>query len=304
MLVLSGPEKAGKTTLLQAIEEAWPGVDGAGSVTRRAWHHRDRDPKDLRDTRNLRALVEDIELAKDPQHLVIWDRSWVCESVYGILLGRKSDLADNPFLGEWLYGRAIQAVGMRAIMLPADPRELEKRRSADDLQVHPALEYRAYKDHALKFGYEILENDYTEERLQDLTASIVDDLWNLRRFRPVPPGYAGPFNAKTVVITESREVNPKLGEWLPASTPDGLDFAETLGPEIALSIGWATARQCPPNLLRKVDTLVVLGEEAILWAVHNVGHDNVVSLTSSLKTSRGRAKAAEVVKDAINGYTK
>lgn len=297
LFVVSGPEKAGKTTLLNAVEAEWT-ARGLTVAKRRNWNGAGRDPDDPRDVRNLRALMQDLPLAKEADQLVMWDRSWICETIYGTLLGRFSDLADTHLLGEWLYGRAVQALGLSVILLPEKYQQAASRRTPDDLEVHPALEYHAYSNYANEHGVLKIENNYDELSLMFNTTIIVDSLLEAR-FRPTPPGYAGPKDAKVIVVAESFEANPFLGEWLPLSHRHGIELAKELGPEIALQLGWATARQFPPNLIRKADTLIAIGDGPARWCEYYIGHKDIRTTGVGLSIAPSRQRNIDVIKQAV-----
>lgn len=137
LLLVEGPEKAGKSTLIRLIKDLEPGV-----VVRK-WYQ----PRSYGEYYD--ALQQDLELP-----LVIWDRGWPSDAVYSKLMPTtprrfqaNADWAEDR-LGKPLHGR-----GLKVILLGPDPETLLKRRTEDDLPVNPRLEQLTYLWYARRYNY-------------------------------------------------------------------------------------------------------------------------------------------------------
>lgn len=286
ILVVDGPEKAGKTTLIHAVAQEWCSRMGKGSEAwRKHWGPVQTDVE-------YKAKLEQNVTELGPQKLIIWDRSWASESVYGLLLERPGRrLADDPWLGEWLYGRAVQAIGLR-VMLTADSWELAARRDETDLPVSPQVEAQAFIRHGSNYGWAYLKNTYTDANLQENARTIVNVLISqLLVERAAPPIYCGPADAKIVVVGEGRNEGSQFpGAWLPLTTPLTTLLGRSLG-DRAFQLGWTNAHDIPPGTLRSAQVLVALGEDAQQFCQLYVGHNRVVGLPHPAWLYRyGRAK--------------
>jgi hypothetical protein len=185
LLVVDGPEKAGKTTLLNEIIGQW-GYDSRV----RGWSG---PANDRYDTRNLVALAEDRADAEGGD-LVGWSRSWASEHVYGTLLGRSSSMeVSDAYLGEWLYGRAVQSCGLRVMLLPADSAEANIRKDSTDHPINSRIESAAFRAYADQMGWLTLTNDYTLGGLKVNVDTVLRHLGSCGWGRSQLPSYAGPW---------------------------------------------------------------------------------------------------------------
>lgn len=151
VVVLDGPEAAGKSTLRDALVEAarpafraiqlrrWGPVDG--------WHE------------YVPAMVEDLAAPR----LTIWDRSWASEVVYDDLLRRGRD-PDEDAVASQLEEPLITAGGVMLMLLPAARTLILRReeRARDpaakpDLQVHPTAELVRFRFYARRHGWSAVE---------------------------------------------------------------------------------------------------------------------------------------------------
>lgn len=270
-VAISGPEKAGKTTLIAALEEALKTPSLMPYV-----RHWSGPATDQRNTRFLQPLRQDYAAAAVGQP-IIWDRSWLCHNVYGLLLqSPMNETVRNPLLSEWLYGRAVDHLGAKFVLLPQDWRESQARRDESDLPVHARFEVEAYRNLAHTYGWTILENQYTKTSVLKNVVLILQAIQGDRPHRleelVTPP------NARVCFVGERpEECDATQGEWLPFSNREGIAFANMLGPK-ALGAGWAYSHRMPPQVLRRFDTLVTFGELPYLWCKSYVGHKKVIAL--------------------------
>lgn len=289
LITISGPEKANKSTLCQVLREEY------GAVIRH-WGPIHSD------TEFLTGLQEDIDyLARDSDSLVVYDRSWVCDHVYSSLLGRDHRFGADPWLAEWLYGRAVQTLGLRVILAGPSAAVLARRRDETDLPVDPVIEKATYVEYGRSFGYHIvhLEQD-SGDALDNELRDIATELVTLARIRTrllnpssylTPPHYVGPPQATGVVVVH--DTDPMLeGAWLPGTSAAVTEYARRLGP-FALSLGWMDARNIRYSKLRSAHLVYALGTEAnrqlARWSSDTFVHMPmalVPSLASSSEWSR------------------
>ena len=271
IIVIDGPEKAGKTTLIRALVDALPAMDF--TVRTRKW-----GPTEIDDREYSPAIQEDIEW----EGVTIWDRGWPSEAVYGELLQRDKRLAGNPWLGEWIHSRAMMPWGARVILLgPGNNGEL---RDETDLPVDPTLERDTFEFYGSMFGWTVIANEHSEEGTLQSIQIISKELENSFRHNQVP-GYFGNPHPSIVFVDEYRERSFRLpGSWGPFSDKYGMEVGETLGAD-ALRCGWVTAHRYPPALLRSVPSIVSFGEGANVWVDNYViqggAHINHIKVKSA-----------------------
>ena len=255
LILLDGPEKAGKTTI--ATELAWKlngvVVHWGPCTTDRVYQE------------GLRAAA----VSKQP---VIWDRGWPSEHVYSEMLGRGRRLGADPWLGEWLYGRAFQTCGVRAIIAGPDPTQLAALRTPDDLNVDPAIEQRLFVEYGSRFGYMVIHNRHTKEDVERTCELLLHQVRKSRGFSQVPtlPYWAGPADAPVVVVFGTKPDAAKgADEWLPGTSTQGIALGRVFGDK-GLAMGWTTCFTCPPAYLRSRSIVIPVGRLAALWAWHNL----------------------------------
>jgi len=273
-VVISGPEKAGKTTLIDTLVKHLPPFTVPPFV-----RHWSGPANDQRNTRFIPALQADYA-AEMLGQAIIWDRSWLCHNVYGFLMQHPhNETVKFPLLSEWLYGRAVDHLGSKFVLLPQSWQDSHKRRDDSDLPVHARFEYQMYKSLAESYGWTILENDYSPERLSQNVQTILDAVnehtTKTRRLEEL----VSPPSARVCFVGEKPEesYDKKQGEWLPFTHKQGIQFAQSLG-DYSLKAAWAFSHRLPPGHLRDYETLVTFGELPYLWAKNYVGHKNVIAL--------------------------
>lgn len=285
MITVSGPEKAGKTTLLTEVQNRL--TFGGQMVFTRHWSKIDTDLD------YLVALKSDIERVKRGEW-VLWDRSWVCEHVYSKLLERGGRFADDPWLAQWLYGRAVDAIGTQAILLPWSILQNEQRRDATDLPVDATEEVNAYSDYARMAYIPVLFNGYRDEDLS-ANASFLIRRANLQWSAALaaPPQYAGRPDAKVIVVGEQRNEKSTLpGSWLPFTSPFTTAFARSLG-SVAFQAGWTNAAEINPAVLRKEGrSFITCGKISTIFVSRYVNSQRSIEIPHPAYLYRwGKAKA-------------
>jgi len=247
VILIEGPEKAGKSTLATALAKVLAPMTDRVEVR----HMVGRAKPD--DRVYSRQLAEDTA-AGSSDLIAVWDRCWPSEYVYGTLLHQDRRLAGDPWLGEWLYGRAVNANGLRVILPGPDSVTLAASRDNSDLPVDPGEEQRLYLAYAFRFGWLVLER----ENIDDMTTRVVREYFTRQPLlTPIPPTYVGFPDADVIIVGEER-----------AGAMTASILTTTIGRLLgdrALNIGWANAHDCPPDTLRYSRIIVACGKKAKLW---------------------------------------
>ena len=251
VIVLDGPEKAGKTTFARLLQKLDP------RVRYRHWG----PVKDHREY--LDPLAEDVARP----YPVVWDRAWPSEFVYGTMLDRRGELVTDPFLGEWYYGRLALMNGVRIVVAPM-PDVLKQRRLEEpdptDLPVDPFWERLHYVNYADHWGWQVFTRTETEQ-----ARAVLDVAW--RKIARVPIEvqgslcYVGPWDAGVVFVGDERNPNDLVG--LPFSSRLTTNYGRALGPS-AMKCGWTNASEADPLWLRG-KTVVACGQRALTWCYRN-----------------------------------
>lgn len=228
IIILAGPDKAGKTTLIKEVIRLFQDADIPTNY--RHWGK----PK-IDDREYSPALQEDYE-NRGTVH--IWDRGWPCEYVYSNLLRRGTRLAHDPWLGEWLHARAVD---LKYIVLPYRVKKLVDLKSPTDMPVNSVEEYRAYSYYASRFHWPVIRNFYTETSLKINAAQIFEEALK----NPEWPS-TGLCGAKKpdgtldfLVVRQFEEKEESIpGAWLPFTGPRGIAFARKFG-DTVFGVTWA-----------------------------------------------------------------
>lgn len=249
IIVIDGPEKAGKTTFATELTKRIPGA------TYRHWGP--VSPNDV-------AFSAQLHADSDSDFWFVWDRSWVSEHVYGYLLNRDRRLSNDPWLGEWLHGRAVMTNGIRIIYIPRDIYQLHNRRDTTDLDVNINDEYHMYYEYAEKYGWTILLNDYDKNSLEYNLAKIISAACN-KKYEYPAANYVGPTDAKVIFVGCTREWIDRPDAWLPFSSPLYTKLARILGGK-AFKCGWMEVDNETPIHLLDHAIVVMLGALPREWA--------------------------------------
>jgi hypothetical protein len=273
MIIFDGPEKAGKSTLIEEVRKSWE-MSGRHRCLVRHW-----GPVAPDDRVYVEKLKPDVQFAAGETNLMIWDRSWPSEYVYGNLLSRDRRLASDPWLGEWLYGRAFQTLGTR-VMVTAPADVLEHRRDKTDLPVDVRDEKHLYEHYAVEYGWKIVDTGTTMVHLQQTVAFVLADLWRDIQGLLInpPPAYCGPRDAKIIFVGEALSAKPGMpGAWLPFTSNLTTQLGRMMGTK-AFQCGWTNARDCAPQQLRAARVVVSCGEVAQKWVSTYVNPHNHINI--------------------------
>jgi hypothetical protein len=303
VVLVDGPEKTGKTRLIALLQNRMQHSGKYGEVTVRHWGP--VSPDDRVYSTPLRKLLDD-----GKPGLEIWDRAWPAEYVYGNLLARQRRGSTDPWLLEWLHGRALVNRGARIIMLPKDRVRNAKLRDDTDLVVDLQREYRLYEDYGAMFQYTVGYNDYSLDFMRALLDNVEKQInGNAPVFAPaqcvtVPENFEA--NPRfTLVIGEERNPNDYKtmpGAWLPFTSAKMTQFVRKYFGMKAFNVGWTNSEDidnnCVPlSIVHAAKTVICFGMRARATA-KRLGCENVAAFShpgffSRWNTDRGRKALAE-----------
>jgi|GEM_PF-5052873 len=258
IIVVEGPEKAGKTTFINALEQR---LVGEGyQVERRKLNADDED-----DRRYTPMLQEDV---RKLDKVVIWDRGWVSEYVYATLLKRPRRAAYNPWLMEWIHSRAVRPNGALFTIMPKNLDELYKRRDSTDLPVDPWLEALLFIQHSVRYNWQILEHSYTDSSLRKIVDMTMETIREVPRVSPeyLPPNYAGPVstpeNRGILIVAHPSEEAAYPGAWLPGSDEIWAKLVVFLDPYASLA-AWTTLENLTKQMVNSADVIITISPDVL-----------------------------------------
>jgi len=250
IIVVDGPNKAGKTTLIQSAYTALQAL--SIDVRIRHW-----GPLETDDREYSKPLEEDCQ----HQGVVIWDRSWCSEHVYGQLLNRQyRRLTNDPWLGEFLHRRAIIGNGRCFILAPRNGMNKERLDASDAVYSDDsAQECRLFVNYAVRFKWHGLVNDYTEESLQKntdkLVAAATESIGKHDQQQIVG-------NSKDTLFVGSKHVDdPYPSDWLPFGSERLVFFARLFG-DAGLCATWCEPSTVNMLMLSKYKNVMCVGKRA------------------------------------------
>jgi hypothetical protein len=241
MIVVDGPEKSGKSTLLDEIEQQ--AMNRGYFMLKHHWNK--PQPNHFAHRKTLlqqytAARIQEQTYGK--KGLILWNRSQASEVIYSRLLNRPGTLKNNPIVGEFNYGRAQLALGPRVILLGPSAEALVANRDATDLAVDPNEEREAFRQYGTEFNFEVYENPYDKQWVKDKAKELLDRLddWQEESLSD----YAGPPNPTYIVLTGSAtksfvpfEGSGPAAKWLELGGP-------------AMTVGFATLEASKETLRR------------------------------------------------------
>lgn len=257
VIAIDGNEKAGKTTIILSLLHKFNEM----GVRSERVHWGPVSPDD----REYSYLLK--QHTTDYSKVWVWDRCWVSEYVYGNLLHRDHRGAEDPWLLEWLHGRAVQLGGSRVMILGPDPDELARLRDESDLAVDPASEQLLYKKYAQRFGWTVINNQHNKESLDASVNAILSDFMSKDKYvmmGMVPPKYAGDPEAVVAVVGEALSSETILGGWLPFTSNFTTRFGREFGDD-AFNVLWTNAADCDARLLSNRKIVITCGKIAGEW---------------------------------------
>lgn len=252
LLVVDGPEKAGKSTLIRRIEQR-----------SKTWGWTHTAVVHLRYPLDPKILVKAFDLATRDDLLVVLDRSWASDVVYGRLVrGHKP-----PTVPEWWYAWAADlpamTLGARVVVLP--PCRLATLED-DDHPVPWETERDAFLGYATKWGWTVVD-PLRPTVVQDVGEAVLTAFHAGER----APKWSGDRCPSLVWVGEAR--NPRSRDvlaWGPLTSrfwrkevEQRLDEVLSAWPAVAATN--LADVQDPKALFRCATTVVAYGTEA--WKV-------------------------------------
>lgn len=288
IIAIEGPEKAGKSTFVEALSKT------IGASVRH-W-----GPISPDDRVYKQKLIEDTA----SKEWVIWDRCWPSEHIYGNLLGRNRRLSNDPWLGEWLHGRALQTNGIKAIVLPSNIEDLMSKRDTTDLPVPPILEAKSYAMYAQLYDWDVHINNYDDESIFSFVTCVLDKMRYIESrkkdefgYKLRPPMFAGPIEADVVFVNKPTNSDFIPGGWLPFSTVYETQFARKLG-NAALKYGWTSAyNQNMQHLQSK--KVVACGDNALIYC-SQMGMSKVLAIPDLVQLFQLNGEHSSEVEYVVN----
>lgn len=266
LVTIEGPEAAGKSTLVDLIADRLQKPGGAGHHVVRVNCRRPNDDP-------FGFYLEMLKLACRPDVVVILDRAWPSEAVYGALLKRPSMY--TPEYAEALLHPAARMLGPTLMVLPATADELVARRSERgagfDHKVQPVNEYHEYKAYATAFGWDRVNGSSLEDAKRSALNVTIELHAAAERIANgvMPPAIVGDPYAKVVLVGEAR--NPRVeakGQlaWAPFTSRGTRWLFNTVGAPfhrmLYTNAEDVTANPVIADVVRRCHTRLALGEVA------------------------------------------
>ena len=207
-LVIDGPEKAGKSYTIKQLKKV------ARKHFRRVKVVKWTEPAFDDFMCYHRKAEKHLKFVKRGG-LVIWDRSYLSEVVYGGIFPAPhrviyDDLVANVHKVSWI----LRSFGVQYCLLGPNIERLVENRDSTDLPVHPRIEVREYEYWARKFGWMTVYNQHNPQSLQDLMTMMISDVKAAAQRRAAMPAVLGDASAKTLIITR-RGVTKELLDLMP-----------------------------------------------------------------------------------------
>jgi energy-coupling factor transporter ATP-binding protein EcfA2 len=296
-VIIDGPEKSGKSTTIEALRGLLP----KDRTFVRHWGPIKPDD---------RAYAEVLKAEMRPEfygnnNVIIWDRSWASEYVYNRLLNRPRRGAANPWLLEWLHGRALYGHSVRTIIYPQNVSESAIRRDDTDLPVDPFQETMMFYNYAQEYFWNTQANDFRPETIDKIAEAIkvqLDQLY-LNQSPCSPMYYTMPLYRSSgrwlVMMGDKRNVSDykkHAGAWLPFSSLKMTQFAQKYFGNRALNFAWTNAADIEkgdvPISLVNGNKVVTFGSAAAELCrrlnITPAGEFDNLSVMSRWNTNRGR----------------
>jgi len=160
-VIIDGPEKAGKTTLLaEVVRQAQIETGDTLPILYRKWSGRARPDEHV----YFRELVRWYgDVSDDNPRVALWDRGWPSEFVYGTLLKE-----DRPMAGKLLcpdFETGLSPWLIKVILLGPSAEALIAKRDETDLPVDPAHEQYLFGAYGAVNGWKVVENEWSPQWL-------------------------------------------------------------------------------------------------------------------------------------------
>lgn len=270
IIVIDGAEKAGKSTLISYVKN-WLEIRGV-KVGTRHWSQTKVDDREY-----APALL--IDANTNEYDVVLWDRSWASEYVYGNLLQRDKRMRSNPAIGEYLHGRVVQFCGIRFMLTTNNLKRLQELRSEDDLKVAPIQEALLFQRYAETYKWVKLFNDYSLDGLAYNTQIVGSKALRLigeirnRKHPTRPPFAVGNPSFKKLVISSMIEDTPDMpGAMITASGQSALYWMMDLGAEYFLTT-FVERDAVTKQMLAEAESVIIWGNDTCKYINKKFGSD-------------------------------
>lgn len=223
LLLIDGPEKAGKTTFIEHFIKT---LRRAG-IKWHVAHFRNNRPRNF----DPEVYLYQLKVAARADTLVIMDRSWAAEVVYTQLLGRRPSWQAADF--EWFMGNAVPTLGAQ-VMLVTHPDNV----TLDDTD-HPVdteSEIVAFLNYAHTWGWPVFNmgHDDDGESLRELNARVYEDVARAEQrisTGMIPRYVGGNPHAGVIVLGEGKAPGGPRGKvWLPFTSQTTAWMREVVPP--------------------------------------------------------------------------
>lgn len=165
-LIVDGCEKAGKSTFVALFAKLVREQAGKSVKIRKQSGAANPDW-----TIYMAQLAED--LMDQSVDLIIWDRSWLSEVVYSMLMPGRS-IPDVPEVFNVIEDLSDHMA--RLVLLGPDTATLVEKRDQTDMPVDPAKERELFRAYGTMNGWLVLANQHTERGLSALVLLAQEEL--------------------------------------------------------------------------------------------------------------------------------
>ncbi len=288
---IEGPEKAGKTTFIKLLARAArkSGNYRKVHVVKYTKPAPDEDWSyyidEMRDHLNKFVLKGD---------LVIYDRGWMSELVYGELLPGSRSINHNFEVSGHLLSRASLTNGVGLVLLGPDVKTLESNRDETDLPVDVGEERRTYKKYADYFGWNFLENTHSPEAGIALAKELLRMCEKNRNshWKYAFSEYAGNLSRGILVVLDTPK---KFADWT---------LISSLG-EYANHIAWTNIQSINPAMLMHVHKIVA--QNYSYWQKHDIASKlaktvSIYGIPSSRDLRDMPPEASELIIERLKDY--
>ncbi len=302
LLIVDGPEKAGKTTLIEKFIN-YCGVRGI-SAQRRHWSKPGPTHHSFVYTLPMIEALNNKDVG-----IEIWDRSWASEYVYPLLMpetrSERRIFWDDPWLAAFSYDRALMTNGARLMLLGPSVDHLRAKRDETDWPIDPALEQRAYDDYAVKTGWMISHNQHTPDHDNYIIEQVFKTITNQQIIPELSaPEFVGPIRPgnKVIIIGEARNEDlPKA--WLPFTSRYTIRLARQFG-DCGLFYQWSNASHIEANFTffkdYLEDTTVVACGSVAQQVANRLGVSDILTIPHPAHGFRWGQEVAEAYIGSIN----
>lgn len=289
IILIEGPEKAGKTTLAHELERL---LNDTGLHQEVVYRHHTRPA--IPDDREYSDGVRYATSLPASKLVEIWDRGWPSEVVYGTLLGQSRRTVAQPDLGYWLHGRAVQANGVRVMLQGPPAHLLGLRRTSDDLPVHPGAEQALYANYAKRFGWLLLPAYSMTKKLYTPLELAIMVLRNFEFVQehleetglPSTRVIGGDITSSILVLNDPEDPQERIpGGWLPFSDMRGLGLGRMFGTQMHRVL-WADVEHFPYELFGTFQAVVVFSNTIKMVVKKSLARTSRTRIVDGTKTGK------------------